>query len=457
MANQKVDELIAKARVAQAIAAEYTQEQVDDMVRVVARKSWDEKERIAQLCVDDTGKSCYEFKLDKMRNTITSVYMYLYGRKSVGLIDVDMKKGLRTYAKPVGVLACIAPVTNPAATPIGNGLNILKTRNAMIVCPHPGARKASGEMVAVMRQALKENGYPEDLVQVVPDNTMDDAAYLMSAVDLIIATGGPGMVKAAYSSGKPAMGVGQGNVQCILDDDFDNLDELVDAAFNSRMVDFGMTCTGEQTIHCPAGKVDQLVACYQKRKAFYIDDPAVIDILREKLFVNGSINRAVVGQPAPVVAKICGIEVPEDTTLIVAKVDTYGNDLLSKEILCPITRILPYDKFEDAVERARTNLLGEGAGHSSCIWTNNDAHAQYAAERVPSGRLMINQAATTGSGRQNNGLPQTVSLGCGYWGGNSVGHNVNYKDMLNYTILASKLDKPVLTPDEIMEYYCPKK
>ena len=454
MENKKVDELLARARAAQAIAAEYTQEQVDRMVDVVAKKCWDDKERIAQLCVDDTGKATYESKLGKMRNTIASVYMYLHGRKSVGLISEDPVKKLRTYAKPVGVMACISPVTNPAATPIGNGLNILKSRNAMIVCPHPGARRASGETVELMRAALRENGFPEDLVQCVPDNTIEDSAYLMSHVDLTIATGGPGMVKAAYSSGKPALGVGPGNIQCILDTGWEDIDTMVNEAFNSRMVDFGMTCTGEQTIHCPRDKVDAVLDCYRARKAFIFTDPEDIQKLRDGIFENGVISRLVVGQPAHKVAAMCGLEVPEDTTLLIAVLnEVQENDVLSKEILCPITRIRPYDSFEVAVERARANLLREGAGHSSCIWTNSDEHAMYAAERIPSGRLMVNQAATCGSGRQNNGLPQTVSLGCGYWGGNCVGHNVNYKDMLNYTILSEKLDREVLTPEQIMEKY----
>ncbi len=451
MENEKIELLMQKARAAQAKVANYTQEQADDMVRVVAKKCWEERERIAQLCVDDTGKGTYAFKLAKMENTTSSVYLYLKGRKSVGMIEHDEKKKLWKYAKPVGVLACICPVTNPAATPIGNGLNVLKTRNAMIVCPHPGARVATGETVEVMRAALREAGHPEDLVQVVPDSTMQDAADVMAAVDLILATGGPGMVKAAYSSGKPALGVGQGNVQCILDEDYPDLDAMVSTIVASRMVDFGMPCTGEQTVHCPVSRVDDLVAAYKARKAYYIDDPALIEKLRETIFINGAINRDIVGKPSHQVAKLAGIDIPEDTTILLLKVDKCGHDeVLAKEILAPVTRIFPYEKFEDAVEHARINMAMEGAGHSSCIWSNDPAHIDLAASRIPAGRVMVNQPATNGSGRQNNGLGQTVSLGCGYWGGNSVSHNVNFKDMLNYTIVSDVLDKKVLTPAEIM-------
>ena len=218
MANEKVDALVAKARAAQAIAANYTQEQVDDMVKAVAHKVWDDRENLAKIAHEDTGKGTYDFKMAKLRGTISGTYMYLKGRKSVGLIEHDEEKKLWKYAKPVGVLACICPVTNPAATPIGNGLNVLKTRNAMIVSPHPGAKGATQYTVDVMREALKEHGYPEDLIQMVPAPTMQDTTDLMSAVDLIVATGGPSIVKAALSSGKPSLGVGAGNAQCIIDE-----------------------------------------------------------------------------------------------------------------------------------------------------------------------------------------------------------------------------------------------
>ena len=453
MENKKIQDLIAKARVAQAKIANCTQEQADDMVARVAKKCWEERERLAQICVDDTGKGTYEFKLGKIEGTTSSTYMYLRGRKSVGLVDVNIKKQIWTYAKPVGVLACICPVTNPAATPIGNGLNVLKSRNAMIVCPHPGAKVATAETVNIMRAALEEGGYPADLVQFVPDNTMQDTADLMAGVDLILATGGPGMVHAALSSGTPALSVGQGNSQCVLDEDYDDLDGMVKQIVASRMVDYGMPCTGEQTVHCPRGRVDELVAAYKKHGAYYIDDPEQLDKIRETFFINGTINRDIVGKPSYEVAKLAGIDIPKDTTILLLRLDKAGKDeVLHKEILCPCTRILPYDTFEEAVEHVIVNLDGEGAGHSSCIWSNNDEHIQYLGSKTLAGRLMVNQPTTNGSGRQINGLGQTVSLGCGYWGGNATDHNVNYKDMLNYTYVSKIIPKvKVLTPAEIME------
>ena len=187
-------------------------------------------------------------------------------------------------------------------------------------------------------------------------------------------------------------------------------------------------------------------------KGYYIDDPDQLQKLRETAFVNGIINRDVVGQRSYRVCQLAGIEIPEDTTILLLKVDKCGEDeVLSGEILFPTTRLYVYDKFEDAVERARANLLKQGAGHSSCLWSNNPEHIDMVAGRLPAGRVMVNQPATCGSGRQNNGLPQTVSLGCGYWGGNSVYENVNYKQMINYTIVSEIIpDVKILTPEEIM-------
>lgn len=453
MSNAKIEQLLLKARAAQAQAASYTQEQADHMVKVVAHKVWDERDSIARICVEDTGKGTYDFKMGKLRATISGTYQYLKGRKTVGLIEHNEEKKLWKYAKPVGVLACICPVTNPAATPIGNGLNILKTRNAMIVCPHPGARAATAYTVDLMRQALRENGHPEDLVQVVPDNTMEDVADLMAVVDLIVATGGPGMVKAALSSGTPSLGVGSGNTQCIIDEGYDDIAGVVEQIVQTRMVDFGMPCTGEQTVHCPAGKADELIAAYRANKGWYIDDPRQLQKLRETIFVDGALNRDVVGQRAAKVAQLAGIEIPEDTTILLLKVDKAGaQEDLAKEILFPTTRLFVYDRFEDAVDRAYSNLQIQGAGHSSCLWSFDPQHIDYVARKLPAGRVMVNQPATCGSGRQNNGLPQTVSLGCGYWGGNSVYENVNYKQMLNYTIVSELLtDRTLLTPEEIMD------
>ena len=451
--SEKVEALFVKARAAQAQIADYTQEQVDEMVRVIAKYCWNDRERIAEMCWKTTGKGTYEFKLAKMEKTTAATYSYLRGRKSVGLIEHNEEKRLWKYAKPVGVIGCVAPVTNPDVTAINNSMISLKCRNAIIVCPHPGAKEVSQATVDLMRSALRDGGFPEDLIQQVPDSTLEDTREVMATCDLILATGGPGMVKAAYSSGKPALGVGQGNCQSVMDPDYDDIDYMVENICTQRMLDFGMPCTGEQTLHLPREKMDAVIASYKSLKGYYIGDPELIQKLRETLFIDGQINRAIVGQPSYVVCKMAGIDIPEDTTILLLKVDKCGKDeVLAKEILAPITRLFPYDKYEEAVERATTNLKMEGAGHSCSVWSNNMERVQQLAEKLPAGRLVVNQPATCGSGRQWNGLPMTASLGCGYWGGNSVGHNVNYKDLLNYTIVAEVIpDKPILSDEEIMK------
>lgn len=451
--NEKIDALIAKARAAQAIAADFTQEQADEMAKIIGIRGYENREEIAKICVDDTGKGNIENKMAKMEKVCVNSWRFMKGKPSVGLVEEDKELCIRKFAKPVGVIACITPVTNPAATPFANAMSAFKGRNALIVCPHPGAKKSTAYAVDMMREELRIHGYPEDLIQIVPDNTIDDTNYLMANADLTVATGGPGMVKAAYSSGKPALGVGQGNVQSLIADDWEDLDGLLDILIAARILDFGVPCTGEQTVHINRKRWPEMRELYLKKGAYLIEDEETIQKMRDGLFVDGLINRAIVGQPPHIVARIAAdLDIPEETRVIVIPVNKCGaEEPLAKEILCPVQRVFLYDKFEEAVERARTNLFLEGAGHSSDIWTFNDDYITLASERIPIGRMMVNQNASAGSGGPNtNGLDYTASLGCGYWGGNSIQENVSYKQMLNYTYESRIIPgSRELTPEEI--------
>lgn len=452
MINEIIQEKIARARVAQTIAADYSQAQVDSMVRAIGKRAYDEGEVCAKIAFEETMKGCYESKLTKHKKTCLMSWLVLKNAKSVGVVEENKDLELQKVAKPVGVIACITPVTNPTSTPCGNAMHILKGRNACIICPHPGATKSTTYAVNIMRDELRKLGYPEDLIQIIEEPTLDMSKDLMSACDVVVATGGPGMVKAAYSSGRPSLGVGQGNVQSILDVDFPDLDLFVEQTVINRTYDFGMPCTTEQTLHIPVELIDTIIEKLKAKKAFYIDDPEKIQLLREVCFPEGMINRYIVGQPPSVLASLVGIKIPEDTSLLVCRVEKWGTDEpLAREIMTPFLRILPYSNFEDAVERARTNYLMEGAGHSGAIWSNNDKKIALAGERIPVGRLVVNQNATAGGGGpQNNGLKHTISLGCGYWGGNSIGENLNYSHLMNYTYISKIIEgKSELSPEEI--------
>lgn len=452
MTSKIIQELVERAKAAQSIAADYDQKQVDRMVRGIGMRAYAEAEKCARMALEETRKGRYESKLAKHQKTCLMSWLVLKNAKSVGVVEENKDLELLKIAKPAGVICSVTPVTNPTSTPCGNAMHILKGRNACIVSPHPGARKSSAYAVSIMRDELKKLGYPEDLIQIIEEPTVELSAELMSACDVVVATGGPAMVKAAYSSGRPSLGVGQGNVQSILDPDFPDLDLFVEQSVFNRSYDYGMPCTTEQTLHIPNALVDTIIEKLKKKKAYYIEDPKKIQRLREVSFPEGMLNRDIVGQHPSVLASLAGIEIPEDTSLLVCKVERWGKDEpLAREIMTPFIRILPYENFNDAVEHARINYLMEGAGHSGSIWSNDENKIALAGERIPVGRLMVNQNATAGGGGpQNNGLNSTISLGCGYWGGNSVGENLIYSHLMNYTYVSKVIQgKKDLTPEEI--------
>lgn len=448
-----IDELVAKARAAQAIAAEYNQEQVDRMVKGIGMRVYKEAEPLARMAIEETGKGLLAGKISKNAKTCVNAWLTLKGQKSVGVVDVDEVKQIVTIAKPAGVVCCLTPVTNPTATPPHNAMHCLKARNACIIAPHPSAKKCCSYVCNLMRDELEKMGYPKDLIQVIEEPTMELSGLLMKAVNIIMATGGSAMVNAAYSSGRPSIGVGQGNTQVVLDRDYDNLPLAIETVVAGRQYDNGMPCTGEQTLHVPKEKLSEVIGLLEAQKAFQVKDPADIKKLAYTYFVDGGApNAKLVGQSAQTVAQAAGVKIPDDARIIFIVVSKWGRgELLAREIMCPILRVLPYDTFEEAVERARENNLYEGAGHTGVIWSNNDAHIAHMGERIPTGRLVVNQNGNAGNGgAQNNGLNHTISLGCGYWGNNSIGENVTFRHLMNYTRVSRIIkDKKILTDEEV--------
>lgn len=451
--KEYINDLIAKARVAQAIAAEYDQEQVDRMVKGIGMRVYAEAELLAEMAIEETGKGLLQGKIAKNARTCVCSWRDLKNQKSVGVIDVDEEKQIITIAKPAGIVCCLIPITNPTATPPHNAMHCLKARNACIIAPHPGAKKCTSYVSNLMRDELEKMGYPKDLIQVVEEPTMELSGLLMKSVDVIMATGGSSMVKAAYSSGKPSIGVGQGNTQVVVDEDYDDLPLMVETVVAGRQYDNGMPCTGEQTLHVPKTKLDEVIKLIEAQKGFQIKDPVDIKKIAATYFKSdGSINAVYVGQSAQTVAQDAGVKIPDDTRIMFIVVDKWGhNEILAREIMCPILRILPYDNFEEAVERARENNLLEGAGHTGVIWSNKIEKIIHMGERIPTGRLVVNQNGNSGNGGpHNNGLNHTISLGCGYWGNNSIGENITFRHLMNYTRIASVIEnKEILSDEEI--------
>ncbi|WP_312812828.1 aldehyde dehydrogenase family protein [Sedimentibacter sp.] len=450
-----IDGLIANAKKAQSFLVDYNQEQTDALVKAIGKIIYDNREILSNKAVEETGLGVLAGKIVKHDKITTSHWAFLKDKPSVGLIEVDEINGIYTYAKPIGVIACLTPSTNPTTTAVGNAMHALKCRNAVIVSPHPRAKKCTAHAVSLMNEAIISLGGPANLIQSIEEPSLELTDELMRKADVIVATGGSAMVKSAYSSGKPSYGVGPGNVQIIVDRDYDNYPLMVAQIMGSRMYDNGMPCTGEQTLIMPKEKADEIIKIFEEKGAYMVTDPTDIQKLREAIFkkgFDGPINVDIVGHPAAEVAKYANVSVPEGTKLLITKLDKFGKDeVLCREIMCPFVRYFVYENFEDAINIAKTNLLMEGAGHSSGIYSNNNDNIQLAGNQIPVARFMVSQANSNVAGNTfTNGLDPTISIGCGSWGNNSISENLTYKHLMNKTRISFIIkDAPNPTAEEI--------
>jgi succinate-semialdehyde dehydrogenase len=437
-------DLVNRARIAQkefelAHLEEKDQHDVDAVCRAVGMACMAEGARIAAATVAETGMGDVQGKIAKMFGVALMTWNTIKGKKSIGVIDDGASyPGVQIVAKPLGVVGACMPSTNPIATIIHNGMCALKCRNAIIIASHPASAKTSVEFVEMIRATLKSVGAPEDLVQCISQeaSSLEATNMMLHLCDFNVGTGGPAMVKAVYSAGKPAYGVGQGNAQSIVDEDAPDMGYICGNIVGNRSMDQGVPCTGEQMIHLPADKEEAFVGTMQACGAFLIEDPAVIENLRQLAFIDGKMNSKIVGRNPNVVGKMLGIEVPESSKLLMVKVTGKSTeDLLCKEMLFPIVRYRVYKDFKEGFDALVANLEMEGAGHSSAIWSNIHENITYATNRVPVGRFHVNQC-TAGSG---NGMPATVTIGCGSWGGNSMSENLNYNHFMNKTHVTHSL------------------
>ena len=432
-----VADYITRARVAQEILAGYTQEQIDAIVRGIAKVVYDNAEELAAMAVEETRMGKYEDKVTKNKGKARIIWNGLKDKKSVGILRVLEAEGLTEIAKPMGVVAAVTPCTNPIITPMCNAMFAIKAGNAIIIAPHPRALRCALHLVEMFREVIRDLGAPEDICQALTASTNELTQELMSRADVVVATGGMGMVKAAYSSGKPSYGVGAGNVQCIFDTDV-NLAEEVPKAVTGRIFDNGIICSNEQTLILPNARYYEIISEFIKNGAYYIDDPETVKSMGEKLFPGGQINKDAIGQPVSKVAAIAEVAVPEGKKLIIVKPDSCGKgNVWSKEKMFPIMSVYAYETWEDAIEIARANLLTEGIGHSVSIHSNNRAHLEYAGLSLPVSRVLVNQiCATQNGGAFMNSMNPTSTLGCGSWGNNSISENLFFTHLYNVTRIA---------------------
>lgn len=466
-AQEYVKDLVAKARAAQVIyAAKSDQQQLDRVARAAAKCVYDNAELLAIEAVEETHMGTVPGKTKKMRGAMTNQWAYTKGRPSTGIVGWEKgkldKDCILKIAKPAGVIAGVMPVTNPTTTFGANAMQALKGGNAIVVCPHPRAKKVTAHCCELIREAIVAAGAPADLVQTVLEPSMEITNEVMRQCDLVVATGGPGMVKAANSSGNPSFGVGQGNCQVVIDQNMQyKFEEIAEDIVPNRAYDSGIPCTGEQTIILPAKDMDAFCAALERHNGYVVRDQGVIDRLRKLLFIVDEETGAARPDPAYVGKDVhelgheVGLEVPEGVLSIFLPITKYGKDeLLCKEKMCPVANLYGYEgDWKEAVSVAKTNLLMEGAGHSTDIYSDSQDNQVYAGIEIPVCRLPVNCGQSMLNGRPyfSGGMASTSGLGCGFWQSNSLSGNLTFEHLLNYTRMLYKVEasRPDPTEEEI--------
>lgn len=454
--------LVERARAAQAVAENFTQEKVDELTAAVAYALTKPELalKFGEMLVEESNMGVPKDKQLKMYGKVKGAYFQMKGQKTVGLIDVDEKMGMETYARPMGVIGAIIPVTNGEATPVVKSLMALKTRNAIILAPHPKARKTNLAVTAVIREVLTKFDAPADLVQAIEPEyvSVETSQALMKQVDFILATGGTPMVRQAYSSGNPAIGVGTGNVVSIIDGTTD-LDNAADMIVRSKAFDNATSCSTENTLIVLEDCYDDFIEAMSRHGAAFIkedseDKPKLLKTLWPESPKNHNLNRHIVAQPADVIAKAADIEIPEGTKMIMVEENGgYGNEFpFTGEKLSPVAGVRKAKDFDDAVEKMIKVLEYQGKGHSCGIHTNIKDRVTKLGEVVPVCKVCVNSPQSlTNSGSWTCGFPISMTLGCGTWGHNSISHNATYKDLLNFTYVSRPIPSFQPTDEDLFD------
>jgi succinate-semialdehyde dehydrogenase len=450
--DTQIQELVTRARAAQAVFELFSQEQVDAIVKGIGKYVYDNAEVLARMAVDETGIGVYEDKILKNKGKARVIWNNLKDKKSRGIIGEDAETNMVFVAKPMGVVAAVTPVTNPVVTPMCNVMFAIKTGNAVVFAPHPKAEKLTNHLTVEFMKVVKANGGPDDLIQTVKNGTIETTQELMKAVDVVVATGGAAMVKSAYSSGRPSFGVGAGNVPVIVDSDVDFSDAATKIV-NGASFDNGIICSHEQFVLVPEDKYRVALESFEATgKVWFTEDAALVQKFRDVVFPDGRLNKDVVGKSCRDIGVMAGVDIPASIRIILLPAKGAGTeDVLAKEKLCPVVAILPYKTFEEAVAKAKANLLVEGAGHSAALHSNNEAHIREAGLELPVSRVVVNQPCSfTAGGSLTNGFAPTTTLGCGSWGGNSISENLDYKHLMNVSRIGKVITgKKVPTDAEI--------
>ena len=435
-------EALTRVRAAQTTFATYTQEQVDKIFRVAATAANRARIPLAKMAVEETGMGVAEDKV--IKNHFASEYIYNYYRntKTCGVIEEDALSGMKKIAEPIGVIGAVIPTTNPTSTAIFKALLCLKTRNGIIISPHPRAKKSTIAAAKIILEAAVEAGAPEDIISWIDVPSLELTNLLMQESDCILATGGPGMVKAAYSSGKPALGVGAGNTPAIIDETADIL-LAVNSIIHSKTFDNGMICASEQSVIVEKKIYAKVKKEFKARGCYFLKDDE-LDKVRKTIIINGSLNAKIVGQKPVTIAALAGVTVPETTKILIGEVESVDiSEEFAHEKLSPVLAMYKAESFDDAIAKAEQLVADGGYGHTSSLYideVNESAKIDQFAAAMKTCRILVNTPSSQGGigDLYNFMLAPSLTLGCGSWGGNSVSENVGVKHLLNIKTVAER-------------------
>jgi len=435
---------MAEIRKAQRIFATFSQEKVDAIFKAAALAANHGRIPLAKQAAEETGMGVVEDKVIKNHYASEYIYNQYKDTKTCGVIEEDLEFGIRKIAEPMGVIAAIVPTTNPTSTAIFKTLIALKTRNGIILAPHPRAKKCTAAAAKIVYDAAVKAGAPEGIIACIDAPSLELSTEVMRNADVILATGGSGMVKSAYSSGKPAIGVGAGNVPAVVHKTAD-VQMMVASVIISKTFDNGMICASEQSVIVDEEIYDAVKKEFVKRGC-YILDGAETDKIRHTMIINGALNAKIVGQTAETIAEMAGIKVPKDTKILIGEVESVEySEAFSHEKLSPVLAMYKYKKFEDAVAKAERLIIDGGYGHTASMYVNtSDPQGKKDLtafeDAIKACRIVVNTPSSQGGigDLYNFKLAPSLTLGCGSWGGNSVSENVGVKHLLNIKTVAER-------------------
>ena len=439
---ESLEKALVKIRKAQKEFGKFNQEQVDKIFQAAAIAANQARIPLAEMAVAETGMGIVEDKV--IKNHYASEYIYNAYRhtKTCGVIEEDKAYGIKKLAEPIGVIAAVIPTTNPTSTVIFKTLIALKTRNGIIISPHPRAKKSSIEAAKIVLEAAVKAGAPEGIIDWIDVPSLDLTNLVMKEADTILATGGPGMVKAAYSSGKPAIGVGAGNVPAIVDESADVL-LAVNSIIHSKTFDNGMICASEQSVIVLNSIYDRVRQEFIDRGCYLLNSEQT-EKVRKTIIINGALNSKIVGQKAHTIANLAGVEVPKNTKILIGEVESVDlSEEFAHEKLSPVLAMYRANTFDEALEKAEKLIEDGGLGHTASLYVNAHTETEKIekfSHRMKTGRILINTPSSQGGigDLYNFKLTPSLTLGCGSWGGNSVSENVGVKHLLNIKTIAER-------------------